>query len=473
MKKRKLKWLIPCAAALFTIGASMTSFAAQGWAEENGSWVYYDDNGDITTEAWKKSGDNWFYLDSDGQLATSQVIESDDNYYYVNSVGAMVTDEWREVPSDSDEEDAADTNWYYFGSNGKAYKASSTGKTNFKSVKIANGETHSYAFDTEGKMLYGWLDDASTRVTGDDAWKEGIYYCGPSSDGARADGWKSIEVEDEPEKDDDFNGSYWFYFGSNGKKTTDTTKTINGKKYRFNEYGAAEYDWYEVAPASASTASSANQYYNLPEECWQAKGWFKAVPSEELDAEAHDDDTQYWFYANTDGNLVKSQIKSIDGIKYAFNEKGEMLHGLYNLSLTGNTIESYDEIEAENELPAVDDTGLVYYFGNSPKEGAMATGKTTIELDGETYTFNFRKSGSNKGAGYNGITDDSIYIQGRLLKADKDEKYKVVEFNGKEYLISTSGKLAKSKTNVKDGDEKYYITNSDGTIKESGYDKLK
>ena len=67
------------------------------------------------------------------------------------------------------------------------------------------------------------------------------------------------------------NGSYWFYFGSNGKKTTDTTKTINGKKYRFNEYGAAEYDWYEVTPASASTASSANQFYNLPEECWQAK----------------------------------------------------------------------------------------------------------------------------------------------------------------------------------------------------------
>ncbi len=75
----------------------------------------------------------------------------------------------------------------------------------------------------------------------------------------------------------------------------------------------------------------------------------------------------------------------------------------------------------------------------------MATGKTTIDLDGETYTFNFRKSGSNKGAGYNGITDDSIYIQGRLLKADKDEKYKVVEFNGKEYLISTSESLQRAK----------------------------
>jgi len=48
-----------------------------------------------------------------------------------------------------------------------------------------------------------------------------------------------------------------------------------------------------------------------------------------------------------------------------------------------------------------------------------------------------------------------------------------VEYNEKEYLVGTSGKLAKSKTNIQDGDGKYYKTNSDGTIKESSYEKIK
>ncbi len=472
MRKQKLKWLIPCAAALFTIGASMTAFAAQGWTQENDTWAYYDSNGDAVTEGWRKSGDNWFYLDSDGKLATSTIIEDNDNYYYVNSQGAMVTNEWREIPSDQDEEDEPDTYWYYLGSNGKAYKAPTTGKTTFKSVPTTKGNKN-FAFDSEGRMLYGWINDESTRLTEDDAWKDGIYYCGTSSDGAQTNNeWRSIEAEDDENTKDSFEGAYWFYFGSNGKKIKDTTKTINGKKYRFNENGAAESEWYETA--SASTSSSADQYYNLPDQCWLAKGWFKAIPGEDVDQEAYEDGEEYWFYALNDGRVATSQIKSIDGLKYAFNEKGEMLHGLYKLTFDEDrNLETYEEIETESDFPAADEACEVYYFGNSPKEGAMTTGKTTIEIDGEDYTFNFRKSGSNKGAGYNAIYDDSIYVQGRLIKADKDEKYKVVEYDGKEYLVGTSGKLAKGKTNIQDGDDKYYKTNSDGTIKESGYEKIK
>lgn len=473
MKKQKLKWIIPCAAALFTIGASMTSFAAQGWTQENNAWVYYDSDGEQTTDSWRKSGDNWYYLDSEGDMATNRVVESDGNYFYVNSVGAMVTDEWRSVAADGDEEDAPDAYWYYFGSNGKAFKAPSTEKTTFKTIKTADGKQHNYSFDAEGRMLFGWIGDQSNRLTGDDAWKDGVYYLGNSNEGIQTNNsWKQIEVEDDNNTKDNFDGAYWFFFGSNGKKVKDTTKTVNGLKYRFDENGAATSEWYENA--SASTASSANQYYNLPEQCWLAKGWFKTVPSEDIDEDAYNDGTEYWFYSSSNGELTKNQIKTINGLKYGFNDKGEMLSGLYKLTFDSNKkLDSYEEIETEADMPTATDAGEVYYFGNSPKEGAMATGKTTIELDGEKYTFNFRTAGSSKGAGYNGINSDSIYIQGRLLKADKDEKYKVVQFNGKDYLVGTSGKLAKSKTNVQDGDGKYYRTNSDGTVKDSGYDKLK
>ena len=149
-----------------------------------------------------------------------------------------------------------------------------------------------------------------------------------------------------------------------------------------------------------------------------------------------------------------------------------MLHGLYMLTFDDNKkIETYEEIESESDLPDTDNERDVYYFGDSPKEGVMATGKTTIDIDGEKYTYNFRKSGSDKGAGYNGIYDDSIYIKGRLLKADRDAKYEVVEYDGKDYLIGTSGKLAKGKKNLKNGDDKYFSTNKQGIVTYEGYEK--
>ena len=56
----------------------------------------------------------------------------------------------------------------------------------------------------------------------------------------------------------------------------------------------------------------------------------------------------------------------------------------------------------------------------------MKTGKTTIEIDGDKFTFNFEESGSKKGQGTTGEDDDKIYQSGMLLKAGSDEKYQVV-----------------------------------------------
>ena len=51
MRKQTKLVAVLSTAALLAIGASMTSFAAQGWAEEDGTWVYYDKNGDKVNEA--------------------------------------------------------------------------------------------------------------------------------------------------------------------------------------------------------------------------------------------------------------------------------------------------------------------------------------------------------------------------------------------------------------------------------------
>ena len=76
-----------------------------------------------------------------------------------------------------------------------------------------------------------------------------------------------------------------------------------------------------------------------------------------------------------------------------------------------------------------DEDVYVYYFGDSPKEGAMETGTCTLEIDGEDYYYKFATSGSKKGAGVNGIDDDCIYIQGRRVEAEDGSKYEPYEYD--------------------------------------------
>ena len=80
MRKQTRKLLIPCTAAVLTIGASMISWAATGWQEEDGIWRYYSSDGEPVTEAWKKSGDHWFWLDGDGEMLTDSLVEDDEDY---------------------------------------------------------------------------------------------------------------------------------------------------------------------------------------------------------------------------------------------------------------------------------------------------------------------------------------------------------------------------------------------------------
>ena len=47
---------------------------------------------------------------------------------------------------------------------------------------------------------------------------------------------------------------------------------------------AQHFEWYNN-PGTASS-STVNKYYNTEEECWMSTGWFKTVPSEDVDPEA-------------------------------------------------------------------------------------------------------------------------------------------------------------------------------------------
>lgn len=492
MRKQTKIAAVVSAAALLAIGASMTSFAATGWQEENGSWVYYDKNQDLVTDSWAKSGDNWYYLGSDGTMVTDSIIEDNENYYYVDVNGAMVANTWVQIDNAEADENDAPVVWYYFQNNGKAYKAPSSGNTSFKTI---NGKA--YAFDAEGKMLYGWVSGQSELLTGDDAWRTATYYLGSYNDGARVTGsWAELDVVDTEEDEED--QKYWFYFGSNGKKyfrPDNTTgiyeKTINGKKYSFDETGKMLSEW--VATPATSSNIGAYKYFSSPEDgARKTKGWFKVVPAKEVNPGANEDESNKWYYADGKGNLYASAMKTINGKKYVFNEDGEMLSGVKWLTFTGSTLTDVVSVDDDNKVQqysgtsttavSVDKTGL-YYLG-SGDEGDIRTGIQTVSIDGESYTFKFKTAGSNKGVGVNGKQTDGYYINGLKVKADADLKYQAFvvgandrvlrALNSEDLYDRTAGtdKIQGSKTSyVSQGlatGQKIVVLTSSGSLVSSG-----
>ena len=168
-------------------------------------------------------------------MATDKLIEDDDDTYYVDGTGVMVTNTWGKVVNeDQDDDDPAEYRYYYMQSNGKAYK----GNGNNLSKKTINDKQ--YAFDEDGKMLYGWVNDDSTLATDDSDWETAEYYMGSWEDGALKTGWQKVSVND-PDEDDDYD--YWFNFKSTGQQRFSTTdKTLTGKHYRFDERGVLVYE---------------------------------------------------------------------------------------------------------------------------------------------------------------------------------------------------------------------------------------
>ena len=467
MRKQTKLVAVLSASALLAMGASMTSFAATGWTQEDGVWYYYDRDGSYVTDEWKKSGNYWFWLDDDGEMATDMLVEDDDDYYYVDVNGVMVTNRWVAVDNeDAGDEDEPDQYWYYFQSNGKAYKGSdNSSTTKFKTI---NGKK--YAFDDEGRMLYGWVSNDGERQTGDDDWTDAVYYLGDENDGAMATGWRLISITDDSwdEDDDTFDEDQdrYFYFKSNGKRyeNTDTdkefvVKTINGKKYGFDDNGRMVVEWNvatTVGTQGEATYTREWSYFSSPEDgARKTKGWFKVIPDEDLDSEKYDDAEDYWYYADGNGELYANEIKTINGRKYAFNEYGRMLDGLMlvefdtttnssgvEVASTKDIVASYEDDDADYNFETEDDLDATIqkiieqgdaghmsfmYFGDAD-DGSVKTGKQSIDIDGDKIDFEFNKSGSKKGQGRNEVdkSDKVAYAMGKKYKADSDNKYEII-----------------------------------------------
>ena len=484
MRKQTKLVAVLSAAALLAIGASMTSFAAKGWVEEGGQWYYYNNNGDYVSNEWKKSGNNWFWLGDDGAMVTDTLVEDGNYYYYVNANGAMVTNSWVAVePGEDDtDDDAPDHYWYYFGANGKAYKAGDSGL----SIKTINGKK--YGFDQDSKMVYGFVQEDGTKNTDENPFVDATYYFGDSDDGAQHTGWLQYmdgsdltSAWDEREYAD--MDEMWFYFKpSNGKmvkleagKNELKTETVNGNKYGFDNNGVMVYDW-QKKNASTSTVSS-RYYSDQTDGHLKKKTWVWAVPDANQNQDDNDDDTSRWFYVDANGDTTTNQIKKINGKKYLFDSVGIMKSGLQWVTFDSNgkiTDITDDNTDTSDEIKAGVDGAKLYYFGDEATDGSMKTGKNIkIELDDDTFTFGFKSNGQaydydsvGSNGKIEGLVDKKIYNNGILEKAGSDDKY--VEVGG--YLVGTSGTVVSNGKYVKDGDDNWWSVNKDGEVVNHGSD---
>ena len=160
-----------------TVAQTDTSSATtSGWVKQDGTWYYFDGNGNPVKNAWQGS----YYLKEDGQMAQSEWIydssyqawyylKSDGSYaknawqgaYYLKSNGKMAQGEWVY--------DSSYQAWYYLKSDGSyarnAWQGNYYLKSDGKMAKNERVDGGRYYVDTTG------LWKANSKVT-----NKGSYY---------------------------------------------------------------------------------------------------------------------------------------------------------------------------------------------------------------------------------------------------------------------------------------------------------
>ena len=498
-------------AAVAVLVLSTVSFA-RGWEQHGGQWYFTDGSGEFVTNAIKTSGTTKYYLGEDGAMVTNTFVEDYNDYsYYFGANGAMVTNTWVAVdPSilSSVDDDAPSAYWFYFGTNGKAYKAGSS-----KAVSIKTIDGNKYAFDENGHMLTGWIsaDDGKIGEDEDDPFVEATYFGGGENDGVLRKGWHayvdgvtdsdSWNMNDYGDGDDGsaFDPSdadvLWFYFQTANckmlKSDTDgklRTKKINGKTYAFTKEGFMFEGWTRAAsvPQTSPTYTQRKFYNGAIGGNLVKKGWIFEVPSSNMFYQDYIDDEQRWFYADGSGKTVVNSTKKVNGKYYIFDESGIMRKGLV-LTTSGNrylATVKLDETDGKRFIAHnafVIDTGAGYvgtgssedidvdgtwydvaygnwgtqtgdagktnrffYFRDADNGGDRQTGTITLEFADNDYTFISNNSGGYIGGKNN---NSKFYINGIALKANPDVKYGIVGRDTREKIVNNYKKAGSFDTN--------------------------
>jgi len=490
MRKQTKLVAVLSAAALLAVGASMTSFAAtrNPWVDlGDGDWAYVGSDGERVTSEWRRNGSDYFFLDENGTMARSRLITPDDGdgdaYYYVGGNGVRLKNQWVRVMNDDQEsvnDQTPEMFWYYLRENGKAVRADE--RSEFKRILIDyNGKKRTFFFDAEGRMVTGWIEDEE---------KGDIYYCDPEGDGSAVTDWQQLEVPEDWNSSGEKEYDYieYFFFDSQGKmkKGKDGKPAVmykDGWYYSFDDNGVLLNDWHKVNIVGTSnnvTATSNEVDAFTTSIGTKGTGWIYTDK---------DDDGEYKHYYlvafkeaenktvrnvpfNALGNDSVWRAKTINGKVYVFDNSGVMQTGLKKIGINADgTLASGAGVKTglpKDTLGGASSRELepgIYFFNNGDRsvKGQMMTGKQTISIDNEDYTYYFNKQSGQ--AAINKVVDGAIYgSDGRRLEARDGNTYEIITLQadvllkedkknpannvyiaaGSDVIVSSTGKLRTS-----------------------------
>lgn len=486
MKKRTMvSAALVLSAGLFTLPVLDAALAAEGWVQTDGSWSYYDKNGDAAKDTWVRSNYTWHYISPDGTMLTSRIFKDGDFIYCVDESGAMVSNAWIYADEEMLSGSELSEGWYYFGSDGKAYQRKGS---SFK--RTVDGG--SYIFDEDGKLLYGWFDSSGEPISDtDNPFVDGMYYA--DSDGRLLQnewldygaidngiGGSDLDSEVAGRSYNDYE-KLWIYFDKESKKVKSNGDhirqlTLDNVKYGFDENGIMLPWWSKVSTISNADKSnptsdvSARYYSGYDGGRLLKNSWFWMYPSEDMDADEYYGQECSWWYTDSKGEVYRDRISKINGRYYAFDGIGRMLSGFVLFDDKSEFVAKYDidawssEDFIDGSIYGIEKSDLYLFSPDGLNDGSMQTGnEIQIELEDGVHTFGFSSSGKAYG-NKNKLQKktDRYYINGLRLEADEEYGYGVVEVEDGDdiyyQVVNTSGKVVEgSKKLVKDKDGGYLI----------------
>ena len=203
----------------------------------NGTTYIFDENGKMLF--------GWIKAEGESPVSYSMASKEDETdewesaVYYAGEAndGAVVTNAWRQIrvydasPSSSTFDVGDNDYWFYFGSNGK--KLGWDKEVGEVKAKTINGIKYGFA-GYDGHMVSGWTPEAATA-------SDGVKYYSDAEDGRKiTKGWFKV-VPSEAIDPDNYEGANneakWFYAKNDGTLEANGIRTVNGKKYLFNQDG--------------------------------------------------------------------------------------------------------------------------------------------------------------------------------------------------------------------------------------------
>lgn len=245
-----------------------------GWKEIDGKIYYFYPDANSPKKAWLTLEDKRYYLNEDG-------IRQDSGWFAItgtNSNGQEYSN-WYYAESDGNIARGGfkqmEGNWYYFDANGLSYR---------KRWYIDSGKKR-YYFDDDGIMQdSGWFKIIATNA--------------------------STGVVTE----------YWYYAQQDGAVMTDGIHEIDGQAYYFDANGLMYKDRW------ISGKNGKRQYIGkngvMPREEWFSISGIRSNGEEYTN----------WYYADSNGYILKDGWHTIDGKEYYMNASGVMYTGWFTIN---------------------------------------------------------------------------------------------------------------------------------------------